>query len=249
MPAGIEIINTFGSTIIDEKFSNFALIAHGTASVGNFNQGFQQGQAVISFTADSPLVAICSDRFTALWKAERSGNNWNYYVFVDGTYGDIEYFVFDSTVQLTPSDHGVGMQVFNDVGQKVFDASYPPALVVTYIDTVVTMRTADIMYRDPSLSTYKSHLTYGSGRKYAVVHASQFPMIQGHHPIEGQSLAALTRQATAARKTDDGIDIGYMPLYHGLTPCQFDVIPNIWTGSSQDHDVPLKCLVLDVTNI
>lgn len=250
MTAGLFVKNATGSTIIDELRPNYSLRYHDSASVVTAPSPYSsQGYLRLSFVAEAPLVAICSSRFTAFAQASRNGSSWTYELFVEGLGGTIEYFIFDKAKNIPTSDSGFGMQVFNASTEKVFDACYPPALVTAVLAQPVTITTAEVVAAASTTAAFvKQTLNYTAGRRYAVVHSTPITVIQAHHAVQAQSLAALVSLRTAARGGSDSVAVGYLPTNSGMTTCNYSYSPNIFETSVQSHTANYNGTVLDVTN-
>ena len=150
MPAGLEIINTSGTVLIDENYQNLAVRAKGT--VGISSAALKRATVAMSGVS-SPMIALASasafsgiknvlsdlSQFTIQGEAPPASN--------------VDYFIFD-----VPLASGLshGLQVFNTAGTLVFDAGNKYARVVD-------------VYGGPNTSDWTPSRTYAAGRTYAVV--------------------------------------------------------------------------------
>lgn len=133
MGIGIKIVNTAGSTIIDETYSNYYLRAKGTANVSQSHVSNSSDIAVggmvdVTVTATTPLFAIKADSYAAIFSTKRNGDGtWTFRVITAATSGTVAWYLFDIPANAAHSSYGI--RVFNLYGIKVFDSGYAYARI------------------------------------------------------------------------------------------------------------------------
>jgi len=238
MSAGIQIINTNNSVIIDENYYNFTLRSKGTAAIGSpppqSSTGWgSTGMVVLTVDAEAPMLAIYASMYTALKSSVRNGSTWTFTIYTDGNSGTIDWFLFDKANYA--SDEGCGLQVFNADGSKVYDSSKGAASI------------RDSVYHaqlGPYGADFYSRNDYDGGRKYAIVHS--LPAI-GWVPVgHVQLFTYIQRVYAAARSGGTGyVEFGRMIAFQGMMVDQNEDVIRAGPYISSDYN----CLVLDVTNL
>ena len=131
MPAGLEIINTSGSVLIDENYKNLAVSASGsfTFVAGDFGR-VNVSIPYIANGIRNPIIAI---RVTGGYAGVRNTNINDIAltataVFFGDTGATVEWWCFDIPTVVSTS----GLQVYNSSGELVFDSGNQYARVIDY---------------------------------------------------------------------------------------------------------------------
>lgn len=134
MGVGFQVFNNDGFIQIDADYLNlelkqkgpFSLNGSNTANGGGVSSGVQ-----VSFTGESPVIAIKSTTFCCAYPLSRSGNTFNFYIYNgDNQACTGEYFIFDNSSDASAGN--TGMQIFNAQGRLVFDANKKYLKVLDY---------------------------------------------------------------------------------------------------------------------
>lgn len=157
--AGIEIINTWGTVLIDDKSPVISLRNKYTYTpVGIFDYT----RTVVINDVVLPIFAIKSSNWCYIVSTVRSGNT---VTITFGGYLDtpslITLYYFDVTTT-TAGSSGLGLQVFNSSGQCMFDSNQKNAIVVQDV-------TADTTFTGTSGREY----AYGCYSGYHRIYQSQ----------------------------------------------------------------------------
>lgn len=123
MAAGLLVINTHGTVLIDDTYSNLAVRNRGTLPA-------QSGYRNVSLTNPAqPIIAVGSTNYAiAAWIYGNQSAIWS-----EGG-ADVDWYSFD-----TPTSSGsFGLQVFTSSGQLTFDSSRQYARVVDVFSGVTT---------------------------------------------------------------------------------------------------------------
>jgi len=236
MPAGIQILNTAGSVIIDENYSNFTLRQKGTANIwvpstGGISYG-TNGMVTIAVSAEAPLLALYSQNYTAMKSCSKSGGTWTFDFYVGANSGTVDFYLFDKANYA--NDEGCGLQVFDASFNKVFDSAKGSASIRdVFSHSSLGPSGADFSFRN----------NYTEGRKYAVVHSLP---ASGVVPIGHVQMFTVLQRVYSAAKSDFGfVDFARMIAYQGNIVDTEEQILASGPHISADY----KCLVLDVTNL
>lgn len=146
--AGIQILNTFGTIMIDENYKNLAVRQSGSVS----KTGRSTTELVpITYPIDAPIVAISPAQFAYVSSLLPSGQSFRYGGGISRP-TSIDYYVFDTPV-IQPGNFG--LQVYNALGQLTFDSGMKYARVVD-------------IFGGSTEASWAGTRTYEAGRKYSV---------------------------------------------------------------------------------
>lgn len=172
MPAGLQVFNDSGIIQIDGTYSNLQLVARGSATTSmqtlayntqpNGTFQYDTPYVQINFTGTTPVFAVSGGSTVCVISTAVSGNSWTIGIVTPNGPTSFEWFVFDKA---TPSGTNVGLQVFNESGQLVFDAGQKYIRVLGSVLGVVPS------YTSGTVSGYTNPLTYSysyPGKKCAV---------------------------------------------------------------------------------
>lgn len=149
MPTGIQIINTSGTTLIDENYSNLAMRTKGSTST----VGGSLGRVTVAMSGmNSPMIALTSDRYMGVKSMLSSLASFVVQGPQAGSW-PFEYFVFDKPLA---SGQTYGLMIYDAAGNLCFDSGNKYARVVD-------------IYGGANLADWTPVRTYAAGRKYAVV--------------------------------------------------------------------------------
>lgn len=148
MPAGIQIFNDSNTTQIDSRFDNFFLKSKMTVSL--VLSGGGDYRADVDFVGSSPIAFISDSTVEVAITARRFQSGTFSWQFAANSGVTFTLYIFDKT---PPTAGNYGLQVFNEAGGLVFDATAG----LLKIDRMLSMTSAG------SLS-----LPNTSGRKLAV---------------------------------------------------------------------------------
>lgn len=190
--AGLQIWNSDGFLQIDGAFSNYAMIQKGTIQLNNANVDWddhpsQPPALIIVPNGKNPLLALKpkSNMRIQRWK---TGTTWYFKLLRDGDIWNPEgipavpYYVFDEA-PTEPTQHGYGLQVWNEQGQIVFDSMFNYMRIIDVINQYGVFA-----YVGWSMTPY----TY-SGKEIAVVTCQQgYKVEQDGGSPAGQALSLKT---------------------------------------------------------
>lgn len=149
MPAGIQIVNNFGTILIDENYKNLALRQKtATTTVAASN-----GRATVAMSGmNAPMIALASTAYTGV---KHMLSSLASFVIQGPSVGSqaVTAYVFDE-----PQASGMsqGLMVYNAAGELTFDSGNKYARVVD-------------VYGGANLADWQPARTYAAGRTYAVV--------------------------------------------------------------------------------
>lgn len=151
MPAGLEIINTAGTVLVDENYVNLAMRSKGSGSTSG-SSGLNRLTVALDGLQTPMIAYACATRHV--------GHNWFASDMSSTTFqGDlsitatVNYYIFDQPVA-SGANHG--MQIYNAAGVLVFDALNKYARVVD-------------IFGGAALANWTPSRSYPAGRTYAVV--------------------------------------------------------------------------------
>lgn len=132
MPAGLQVFNEQGGFIIDGSYMNLSLsqkLVASTVPQGNFNQ------ARFTYTAPAglsipPVLAIQCPVRVVISGPVVSGNTYDWLVISYAGPTTVTGFIF---LEPPATGNNFGLQVFNESGQLVFDATFPYMRVIDLI--------------------------------------------------------------------------------------------------------------------
>lgn len=160
MTAGLEIINTSGSVLIDENYQNLAMSASGSFT---FVSGdFGRVNVNIPYKADGLRNPIMAIRVTGGYAGVRNTSknavtSVSTAVMFGQTGATVQWWCFD----VPDVTSNAGLQVFNSAGTLVFDSGNKYARVLNYW-----------MPANNSAWTGAVQTLGGSGRTYAIAYCS-----------------------------------------------------------------------------
>ena len=150
---GFEIINSFGSILIDDKYPNLALRQKGGVKLGSNNRL----NVPMTNGFSSPLVASASTRPVRSDMINTTAITP--YIHIRGREGDppadVDYYMFDKPL-FQPTNGEALIQLFNAAGQVTFDSRLKYARVID-------------VFGGATQAEWATTKTYAAGRKYAVV--------------------------------------------------------------------------------
>lgn len=139
MPAGLQVINEYGTIQIDQDYINLCLSAKGTMTTSNDGLVHPQPMevATISVNGSNPLLALRGPTGKRL-NVERvsvSGNIFTFRVKSQSSSSfTFSYWVFDKAEWAMSGNLGVGLQVFKGNGEVAFDSGSRPLRIVDVVD-------------------------------------------------------------------------------------------------------------------
>lgn len=146
MPAGLQIVNNFGTVLIDETYKNLAL----RQKILTATAGALERVTIPMSGMNEPMVALASERYVGV-KSMRS--DLASFLVQGRINGDVTAYIFDLPQSSGPNQ---GLRVYNAAGELTFDSNNKYARVVD-------------VYGGPATSDWQPLRTYPSGRNYAVV--------------------------------------------------------------------------------
>jgi hypothetical protein len=243
MTAGLRIVNTSGTTQIDELYQAHSLIAKGTAtfvqqplpdhaSGGSFST--QENRATVTIAAVNPICAVRSTTYYAQIVARINNGDGTWTFWIDGEApasagGACDYFVFDNQAKILTSE---GFWVKDASGNVVFSTDTPPA------------RFVDILTADCGTFTVSDNnanpqsFAYTAGRSYAF-YPGRIGTFFGWGPSGSNQVKFLF---TCAGKTISG------GLQTARSRMWYYTFTNTSTPSTNWFNPDYDMLVLDVTN-
>ncbi|RSK77845.1 hypothetical protein EJ774_21045 [Pandoraea apista] len=181
----IEVINDFGSVLLDDNFSSYAILTKGvatTSSLGVHDQfdyyaaGMTQGCGVVvscpDLGAGECFIAFRSASNVAMKYQWRSGGNI-YFFLSSNSPATVSYYIFAPAYLL--GGNGI-LQLFNAAGQKTFDSGLQYSRVTDFVQ---------VYSADPSVlpppymgntgwaMPWATSRTFDSSRTYAVAQIEQ----------------------------------------------------------------------------
>jgi len=152
MADGIRIVNTFGTLLIDETYSNLALRQRGSVTLGSNNNL----HVPLANGFNSPIVALTSDRPARVGIINTTAATP--FIGLRGREGDpaanMDYYMFDKPLSSLAVGNA-GLKVYNASGQLTFDSRLKYARVVD-------------IFGGETQGQWVGTRTYAAGRKYAV---------------------------------------------------------------------------------
>lgn len=219
MTAGIEIINTAGTTLIDENYTNLAVRQKGSVKLGSNNRL----NIPLTNGADSPLVAVRSTNPAMSPLVNTTATTP--FIQLRGRDGDtaidVDYYMFDKPLASLASGNA-GLQVFSPSGVLTFDSRLQYARVV------------DIFGGDTQ-GAWAGTRTYPAGRKYAV--AQLKTAWRKSTTNAGGGFYNLTYRSSMARVVDNQV----------ITSFQIDTIKIEFDRPLNIDNMAATFAVLDVT--
>lgn len=177
MPAGLQIFNEYGTTQVDDRY--FSLMLRTKANLTLAAEQQNNWQTIryfnsLAITAECPVVAI-SGVLANVYAVQSTGTNtWN--VWVQSAISQtVTVYVFDYAKNCTDnvfSSENVGLQVFKENGELVFDSREKPMRVIGVV-------TAD------ANGNNGSSCTVPTGRSYAVAQSSYGSRLINRDNISG----------------------------------------------------------------
>lgn len=127
MPVGIEIVNSYGTVLINT--TDFVLQLRSKQTV-TATSGLPRYVELTLTGVDSPIVALrCTTHLAAITKRIRSGSNLTVGITISAVSGSIAVDVFHFDKPITPPSN-YGLQLFNDAGVCVYDSLQKSAIAV-----------------------------------------------------------------------------------------------------------------------
>jgi hypothetical protein len=120
MAAGFQSFNDSGNVQIDADYSNYVMVAKGTAVSGpRSDAGFG---ADISSGKKNSIIAIRSGAFAAVFNSLDSAGNVVHRVLTETNGASFEYWIFSADP--APAANS-GIEIYNAAGQRVFQGIAP----------------------------------------------------------------------------------------------------------------------------
>lgn len=175
MPSGFEAYNESGTIQVSSSFPGVSLYSKGTMTLSTVEihaNNFKIGYLELPF--NDALIAIrCDQKPITTRRVYSSGTNFRYELkATSDTDVVVDYFVFAPSNRQSPSPTNVGLQVFSESGELMFDAGRFPMIVKgAYTVSPATngpVSTDDIGY---GINQTVSVAT-PSGRLYAAIQSS-----------------------------------------------------------------------------
>lgn len=164
MPAGVQIINTSNTVLINEDYKAYALRVKGTVTLPGAS-GAYSSRADVSFTSRSggapPMLALVPTEGCVITDNYRRNGNVHTWSVRSNTAGPVEYYIFDL---LTSADNAGGLfQVFDGSSRLIFDSNLNYLRIAQMIFSPVTSF---------GNSPGATKVPVPSGKKYAVAIAA-----------------------------------------------------------------------------
>lgn len=226
MPAGIEVINNWGTVLIDSNDPSLCLHTKATAS--------SDGSRVLAYTfhgVEFPTLALRSTAGkVSIIGSSVSGTSITYTLLTENAAQSVDMYLFDRPIS---SGSTYGLQVFDAAGRLTFDALRSPGRVVDVLG---------------DLGTY----TGTSGRIYAGIVS---PLLQGQYflnvdydnppGVPNPTIQFWDRYATCAGVSASGhtLTLGQMTRQAFIR----EVPPLPWYVTPAEETPDGTCIVLDVT--
>lgn len=154
MATGLTILNTAGTTQIDELYRNFCLAEKGTQTTSSGLATVFGHIGEVTFTGGvSPIIAIRSAAYSYPAYVTKSGSTYTWGIAIEGASGQsFSYYIFDAPPTGLATH---GLRVFDASGNVVFDSGY------NY------MRVADFIALSGEAES--GNRVFTSGREYAAI--------------------------------------------------------------------------------
>ncbi|MNM35029.1 hypothetical protein D3C81_456950 [compost metagenome] len=155
MPAGLQIVNDYGTLQIDNDYQNYMLRTKGSVTTVAASGGTVTNySASIQVVGNNPQIFFdVNNGFISTGWRTVSGNVHTFAIFTT-TVVTVSYYIFDNDI---PAAGNFGMQVFNAAGRLVFDSSNH------------CLRIAAVAHMPPNISgdPVTVPVSLPAGRKYA----------------------------------------------------------------------------------
>jgi len=134
MPAGFQVTGEHGVLQIDQDYSNLALSASGSVTVGTTNNTMY---ADVTITGDTPVMVIkAQDIFVGIYSMVQTGNQFTYRFVTRSIPGyglGFQWFAFDKA---RISGENCGLQVFKEDGSIAYDSGCRPIKITQVIPNI-----------------------------------------------------------------------------------------------------------------
>lgn len=150
----LEIINDFGTSLLDDNFKGYYLHSKGVASIGGGVGLVSVANCTSPVVAgeNPPVIAVKFPGFVQLYRGDQSASLYTWVFYIEEAYRDqpFEYFIFKEAVP--GHAQGTGLLVLRNANNQVIydsDAKY-----LNIIDVIYTP------YNQPVARSYSDELTY-----------------------------------------------------------------------------------------
>lgn len=150
----LEIINDFGTTLLDDSFKGYYLHSKGVASISGGIGLVSVANCTSPVVAGEPppVIAVKFPGFTQLYRGDQSGTTYTWTFYIEEAYrsSPFEYFIFKEA--LPGHAQGTGLLVLRNANNEVIydsDAKY-----LNVVDVIYTP------YTQPVSRSYNDELTY-----------------------------------------------------------------------------------------
>ena len=231
MPAGFQTFNETGNVQIDANFKNMEFRSKGTFSIAPTNApngGGVTSTYTVRFTGQAPILAIVCSSYCYVGTYIEGAETL--FVIVNAENATItgEYFIFDVADNTQSSNSG--LQVFNELGQLVFDANKRYMKVLDYYEAVGVTQVQTRSYGGKKIAWVMTDYGY----TWSVLGPPNDPGSTTYRMIINMTDCATTSNSTMQvyrRTMYVNTRAPYRPEYQGKT------------------EGPSRWLVLDVTNL
>lgn len=218
MPAGIEIINDYGTVLIDSTYTNMSLLQSGIATSYESSIDAEVSVGIASLPVGAgpgQYLAIHCTQMAGLWAG-------NYAYAPVGA--QVHWYLFGPPPNSTSAN--VGLAIYKGTGDLAFHSALKYARV-----------------RDSFTQTSGNFTkTYDTGRKYAVIWARRGANVRRElifDPDTSQSFFSLFYDGSAARMDGANIIFGWQPYASRLG--KYGPVGNAWESKE------MTAHIIDVT--